>query len=274
MRNLMRFSLRVRLLLFMSIALLVGANGAGSSGRTLAYFTAVAVDTGNVISTVSLSMTAPSSSGVFNIASNMIPGDFQLKPIDIVNGVNGVPGVQQQDFTYSLVNTNSAGGDFCSFLDSSPTCGAANPPNAGATSGAALLLMRCTGDQAGVVLASCSAANVWATQVYPSAGEGTQVQLGAGGLVNTAIAGVSSAAITVGGTSFSGGQVLIGAAYPVGGPNAVAGSDGQAKGLVAGNTDHLAAIVYLPSTAGNTLADQKSALTFTWTAQQRLGGSR
>lgn len=270
----MRFSLRMRLLLFVGIALMVGANESGTAGKTLAYFTAIAVDSGNVISTVSLSMTAPSSSGVFNIASNMIPGDFQLKPIDIVNGVNGVSGAAQQDFTYSVVSTNAGAGDVCSYLDSSPTCGAANPPGTGDTSGAALLLVRCTSDQAGTALAVCSTANVWATQVYPLGGAGTHVQMGAGGLVSAAITGVTSASVTVGGTSFTGGPVLIGGVYTVGGPNAVAGSDGQTKGLVAGNTDHLAAIVYLPSTAGNTLADQKSTLTFTWTAQQRVGGSR
>jgi hypothetical protein len=36
----------------------------------------------------------------------------------------------------------------------------------------------------------------------------------------------------------------------------------------------LASVVYLPSQAGPTLADQTSVLTFTWTATQRLGGTR
>ena len=159
------------------------------------------------------------------------------------------------------------GGDHCSFLDSSPACGAANPPSATATSGAAFLLLRCTSDAAATLLASCGSANVYATQVYPLLGVDTQVHLGASGLVSAAVIGVTSASISIGGTSFTGGQVLIGSPYNMGGPNLVAGSDGQTKGVLASYTDHLAAIVYLPASAGDTLADQSSTLTFTWTAQ-------
>jgi len=60
----------------------------------------------------------------------------------------------------------------------------------------------------------------------------------------------------------------------MGGPDAVTGIDGQTKGIAASRTDRLASIVYLPSQAGDTLANQTSTLTFTWTAQQRVGGLR
>ena len=42
---LMRIKLRTRLLLFLAMALLVGANESGPSGKTLAYFTATALNT-------------------------------------------------------------------------------------------------------------------------------------------------------------------------------------------------------------------------------------
>src|SRR5258708_275245 len=122
----MRLHVRTRVLLFLGLAIVIGINEPGPAGKTLAYFTATASTAANTISTVTLRMTAPSSSGLFNIGSNMIPGDYQLKSIDVVNG--GDVGVTQQDFTYTLVNTNTGGGNVCSRLDSSPTCGAANPP--------------------------------------------------------------------------------------------------------------------------------------------------
>ena len=110
--TLMRLRVRTRVLLFLGLAIVIGTNEPGPGGKTLAYFTATATTTANTISTVTLAMTAPSASGLFNIGSNMIPGDYQLKPIDVVNG--GTSGVTQQDFTYSIVNTNTATGNHCS----------------------------------------------------------------------------------------------------------------------------------------------------------------
>jgi hypothetical protein len=99
----------------------------------------------------------------------------------------------------------------------------------------------------------------------------------AGGLNRAAIGGVASGgaySIEIGGTSFTGGPLLIGSPFGMGGPDAVPGADGQTAGLLAGNTDHLASVVYLPTQAGPSLADQTSVLTFTWTASQRVGGTR
>ena len=151
-------------------------------------------------------------------------------------------------------------------------CGTPNPPDATANTGAAFLLLRCT-TSVGGPSTPCTTAGVVATQVYPSTGAGTHGTI-ASGLNGSTVASVASTVITVDGTSFTGGQLLIGTAYAMGGPDAVVGSDGQASGLKSAFTDHLAAIVYLPSTAGNALADQTTTLTFTWTAQQRLGGTR
>jgi hypothetical protein len=269
--NLMRIKVRTRLLLFLAMALLVGANESGPSGKTLAYFTATVLNTGNTISTVALSISTPSLSKVFDITSNMIPGDFQLKPIDIING--GATGIPQQDFTYSVINTNIGSGDACSYLDSAPlACGTPNPPDGTADTGAAFLLLRCTNSIGGPSV-PCATPAVVATQVYPLAGAGTSVTIGSG-LNGSTTASVASTVITVGGIGFTGGQLLIGSAFPMGGPDTVAGSDLQTYGVKSSFTDHLAAIVYLPSTAGNALADQTTTLTFTWTAQQRLGGLR
>jgi hypothetical protein len=274
----LQLSIRSRLLLFLILAVLVGGNELGPASKTLAYFTATATNTANTMSTVSLNISnSPINSGLFNISSNMIPGDYQLKPIDVTNG--GTVSVTQQDFTYTVVNTNTGGGgNLCSLLDSSPACGAANPPTATATTGAAFLLFRCTSDAAATTPVVCATTNVYVTQVYPALGMGTQVKITSiNGLINSAITGVATGGsnyITVGGTTFTGGQVLIGTAYNMGGPDAVTGTDGQTKGIAASRTDRLASVVYLPSQAGNTLANQTSTLTFTWTAQQRVGGVR
>jgi len=117
---------------------------------------------------------------------------------------------------------------------------------------------------------------VYVTQVFPAAGAGTQQQL-AGGLSRAAIAGVAAGAdysIEIAGRSFTGGSLVIGPAFGMGGPDAVPGADGQTAGLEAGRTGHLASVVYLPTQAGPDLADQTSVLTFSWTATQRLGGTR
>src|SRR4051812_2240113 len=220
--------------------------------------------------------TAPSVSGVFNIAANMLPGDFQLRTLDIAN--NGSVGVAQQAFTYSVTSANTGSGNRCSLLDARdpPACSLPAAPSAAADTGAALLLLRCSTDAAATVPVDCGAPNVYVTQVFPSAGAGTQQSL-AGGLSRAAVGGVAGGteySVEIGGTSFVGGPLVIGSSFGMGGPDAVAGADGQGGGLNAGRTDHLASVVYLPTQAGPALADQTSVLTFTWTATQRLGGTR
>jgi len=249
----------------------------GQPSQTSAYFTSSASAPSGTMSTVHLDVsTAPSVSGVFNIASNMLPGDFQIKTMDIVN--NGPPGVAQQDFTYAVSSTSLGASNRCSLLDATdpPTCAHRAQPSATVTTGAALLLLRCTADAAQTTPSSCATSNVYVTQAYPLAGAGTRHQL-AGGLTRSAISGVASGAsyaISVGGTDFTGGPLVIEGLFPIGGPDAVAGADTQSAGLAAGRTDHLASIVYLPTQAGDSLADQASVVTFTWTATQRVGGTR
>lgn len=268
-------SLRPRLLACVLLVAIAATTNGAAVGRTLAYFTASASSAASTMSTVHLDIsTSPSVSGVFDVASNMLPGDFAIKPFDVLN--NGTSGVAQQDVTVSLVSTSRGSGDHCSLLDSTdpPTCATAAAPSASATTGAALLLLRCTSDSAATVPAACDSSNVYVSQVYPASSN--QVRLG-GGLTRSAISGVatgSNYSIAIGGTSFTGGPLRISAAFGLGGPDAVAGADGQSSGLAAGHTDHLASVVYLPSQAGDNLANQLSSLTFTWTATQRLGGTR
>src|ERR1700682_1835333 len=100
----MLLTLRARLILFLGLSILIGANEQGPAGKTLAYFTSTASSAANTISTGALSMAAPSSSGLFSISANMIPGDYQLKAIDIANTSCVTGCVAQQDFTYSLIN--------------------------------------------------------------------------------------------------------------------------------------------------------------------------
>jgi hypothetical protein len=270
-------TVRVRVVFFLVLALLSAASDSAASGRTLAYFTSRASTVGQTMGTVNLDVsTAPSVSGVFNIAANMLPGDFQLRTFEVTN--NGSAGVAQQAFTYSVASTSTGPGNVCSLLDSQdpPGCSIAAAPSATADTGAALLLLRCTSDSAASVPADCGSPAVFVTQVFPSAGAGTQHQL-AGGLSRAAIAGVASGgaySIEIGGTSFAGGPLVISAPYGMGGPDSVPGADGQSAGLLAGETDRLASVVYLPTQAGPNLADQTSVLTFTWTATQRVGGTR
>ena len=261
------------------LAAIVGLTNPAAIGKTAAYFTASASSAANTMSTVSLQVSGLSSaSAVFDIPSEMLPGDFQIKTMDIVN--DGTSGVAQQDFTSSLTSTSRGPGNACSLLDSTdpPTCSSPSAPSATPGSGAALLLLRCTADAAATIPLDCGSQNVYVTQVYPSAGAGTQQRLtSSGGLSRAAISGVatgSSYSIGIGGTNFTGGTLLIGSPYGVGGPDPVTGADGQTTGLAAGLTDHLASVVYLPTQVGNTLANQTSLLTFTWTATQRLGTTR
>jgi hypothetical protein len=141
-----------------------------------------------------------------------------------------------------------------------------------------LLLLRCTSDAAGTIPLACGTQNVYVTQVYPAAGAGTQRQIGvASGLSRAAISGVATGGsdyfITIDGQAFTGGPLRM-TNTQIGGPDAIDGADGQSHGLVAGRTDHLASVVYLPRQAGDALSNQTSILTFTWTATQRLGSTR
>jgi len=267
-----------RVIVFLSLAAIVASTSTVGLGHTFAYFTASAAATDNSMSTAQLLLdvaTAPSASRVFNIAANMLPGDFDVQTIDTVN--NGTAGVAQLDFTDSWASS-SAGP--CSLLDSTnpPTCTSPALPSAAADTGAALLLLRCTSDTAATTPLACNTQNVYVTQVYPAAGAGTQRQItSVGGLGRAAVSGVAtggSYAIGIGGTNFSGGPLLISSPVGLGGPNSVTGADSQIAGLRANHTDHLASVVYLPTQAGATLADQTSVLTFTWTVTQRLGGPR
>jgi hypothetical protein len=265
----------VRVVLFLALALI--ASSAGTT--TSAYFTSISSATGNNLGTVRLDLaTAPSVSDVLNVAANMLPGDFQIRTFDVAN--TGSVGVAQQAFSYSVSSTSTGVGNMCSLLDASdpPTCSTPAVPSAAADTGAALLLLRCSADAAVTTPLACDTANVYVTQVYPAAGAGTQRQItSAGGLTRTAIQGVATGGaytISIAGTAFTGGQLVIGSAYGMGGPDSVAGADGQTQGLAGGTTDHFASVVYLPSQAGDSLADQISMLTFTWTANQKVGGLR
>ena len=247
---------------------------APAMSRTTAYFDAAAATSANTISTVTLGVTdSATTSGIVDVATNMLPGDFFIKTLDLLN--TGSTGVTQQDFTYTV---SSATGTQCSLLDATdaPTCQTPATPSAAAGSPAALLLFRCTADAAATTPLACTSAGVYVTQVYPAAGAGTQQQLAAG-LTRSAVGGVatgSAYSISIGGASFTGGPLLITSPFGLGGPDSVTGADGQLRGLAAGQTDHLASIVYLPTQAGDTLANQASLLTYTWTATQRLGGTR
>jgi hypothetical protein len=267
----------MRVVFSLALVAIVANASTADLGRTFAFFTANAAAASNM-STVQLNVsTLPSASAVFNIASNMLPGDFQINTFDVVNA--GTESVSQQDFTYSFASASTGTGNSCSLLDSSdaPTCSTPAVPSDSATTGAALVLLRCTSDIAATTPLACGTQDVYVTQVYPAAGAGLQRRITtAGGLVRSAVAGVATTgyAIGVSGTDFTGGQLRIGSAFNAGGPDSVPGADGQIKGLAASRIDHLASVVYLPSQAGASLANQTSVLTFTWTATQRLGGTR
>ncbi len=253
---------RGRFLFLMALALILAASSTGQSG-TLAYFISTAVNPGNTLSTVTLNIsTTPSGSSFFSL-SNMVPGDYSLNAVTIANGGADANG----NFTYTLSSAAAP----TSLLDSTV-------PSATATSGGAFLLFRCTSDAAGTVPLACNTTNVYVTQVYPT-GVGTQVKiLTAGGLVNAVVGPVSVAggnySVTAGGTAFTGGKLAIAAPINMGGPDAVSGADGQVKGLTFGHSDYLASIVYLPTQMGNTLAGLSSTLSFTWSAEQRVGIAR
>jgi hypothetical protein len=185
----------------------------------------------------------------------------------MVTIANGAPNVNG-NFTYTLASAASPS----SLLDSTA-------PSATATSGGAFVLFRCTSDAAGLTPLACNTTNVWITQVYPLAGAGTQVRiLTAGGLASAVVGPVATApgafSVTAGGSTFTGGQLAIGSAINMGGPDAVSGADGQIKGLGFGHSDFLASVVYLPTQMGSTLAGLSSTIGFTWTAEQRAGIAR
>jgi len=276
MRSLLSRSFGLPLLCLLLVAVVGASSDPTTPRRTQAYFTAATVQASSM-STVRLDVsTSAAVSGVFSIAANMLPGDFQLKTIDILNGAPS--GATQRDFAYSVTSTSQGAGNSCSLLDSSdpPTCSSPATPSASTSTGAALVLLRCTSDAAATTPSPCSSAGVYISQVYPSAGAGTHQQL-AGGLSRSAIGGVQpdpSYAVQIGGTTFTGGPLVSGSPIGLGGPDAVLAADGQTHGLAAGETDYLASVVYLPRQAGPALADQTSSLTFTWTATQRLGTTR
>ena len=267
----------MRVVFSLALAAIVASASTADLGRTFAFFTAN-VASASSMSTVQLNVsTLPSASAVFNVASNMLPGDFQINTFDVVNG--GTESVTQQDFTYTFASASTGADNSCSLLDSSdpPTCSTPGAPNATATTGAALVLLRCTSDAAATTPLACATQNVYVTQVYPAAGAGTQRRITtAGGLVRSAVSGVATSGYSIGisGTDFTGGQLKIASPFNAGGPDAVPGADGQSMGLAASRIDHLASVAYLPSQAGASLANQTSVLTFTWTATQRQGGTR
>jgi hypothetical protein len=278
-RSLLITDPRTRLVCCLVLAAIAVGMNAEPRSRTGAYFTSASSTAPSTIRTVSLGVTGtPSVSGVFDVASNMLPGDFAIRLFDLVN--TGSAGVAQQDFTYAVTSASTGAGNQCSLLDSTdpPTCGAPAAPSSSSTTAAALLLLRCTADAAGQVPLACDTQDVYVTQVYPAAGAGTQQRLtGSGGMSRSAISGVatgSAYSIDIGGTAFTGGPLRISTPFGAGGPDSVTGADGQLRGLAADQTDHLASIVYLPTQAGESLANQASVLTFTWTATQRLGGLR
>jgi hypothetical protein len=255
---------RGRFLFLLVLALILAASTSTDQSRTLAYFISTATNPGNTLATVTLNIsTTPSGSSFFSL-SNMVPGDYSLNAVTIANGGTNA----NQNFTYTMSSTASP----TSLLDSTV-------PSGTATSGGAFLLLRCTSDAAGALPLACGTTNVYITQVYPTAGAGTQVKITtAGGLVAGQVGPVSTAGVTftvtAGGTAFTGGQLAIGAPFNMGGPDAVTGADGQVKGLIFGHSDYLASIVYLPTQMGNTLAGLTSTLGFTWTGEQRAGIAR
>ena len=122
-RSILESGVRLRVVLFLALALVVANADAVALARTAAYFTATSsAPVGNMTAVRLDVSTTPSVSGIFNVASNMLPADFQLKTIDLVN--NGTAGIPQQDFTYAMTTSSTGAGNTCSLLDSSdpPTC--------------------------------------------------------------------------------------------------------------------------------------------------------
>ena len=250
---------RGRLLVVLALGLIL-ASDRTNPFMTAAYFVSTAANTGNTISTVSLNIsTTPSGTSFFSI-SNLVPGDYSLNTISIANGGTNT----NQNFTYSVASAASPS----SLLDS-------NAPSATATSGAAFLLFRCTSDAAQTTPVACTTNNVYVTQVYPTAGAGTQKQLGAGGFTSSVLGPVATSGYTipVSGTNFTGGSIAF-SAFNMGGPDNVTGYDGQTKGIAFGHSDYLASVVYLPTQMGTTLQGLTSTMSFTWTANQRAPTSR
>ena len=264
---------RGRFLFLVGLALILAAERS-SNPLTMALFTAVATNPNNSISTVTLNVSTSASGSSFFTLSNMVPGDFSVAPITITNGGT----TSNQSFTYTV--TSAAVSGQTSALDQTA-------PNASGTGGAALLIFRCTSDAAQTTPVACNTTNVYITQVYPSAGAGTQVRVTATGGLTSSSTAFSSPAVNTGsgnfsvgiqGTSFTGGAIVTGA-FPMGGPDSVTGADSfaQTKGLAGAATSHsdyLATIIYLPSQTGNSLAGLSSTINFTWTATQRAGIGR
>src|SRR6266540_4855770 len=97
-------SVRARVVCALALGLIALNTNSASLARTVAYFTSATSSPTGSMSTVRLQLGAtPTVSGVFDVASNMLPGDFQLSLFDVSN--NGSAGVAQQAFTYSVTST-------------------------------------------------------------------------------------------------------------------------------------------------------------------------
>ena len=263
---------RGRFMFLLGLALIL-AGERSSNPLTMALFTAVATNPNNLISTVTLNLTTSASGSSFFSVSNMVPGDFSVAPITITNSGTD----PNQSFTYTVTTAVSG----------TSTALDANAPNATGTGGAALLIFRCTSDAAKTLPVACNTTNVYVTQVYPTTGAGTQVKVTAtGGLTSSSAAfvppavntGAGNYTITIQGQAFTGDKITT-PAYPMGGPDPVTGADSFAQtlgilGASPTHSDQVAALVYLPSQTGNTLAGLSSTINFTWTATQRAGKGR
>ncbi len=112
-RSILQSRGRARLVCFLALACIAANTDTAALARTTAYFTATSSSPAGSMSTVHLNLaTAPSAPGVFSVTANMLPGDFQIKMVDLVN--NGTGGVVQQDFTYSVTSTSTGAGNTCS----------------------------------------------------------------------------------------------------------------------------------------------------------------
>jgi len=187
------------------------------------------------------------------IGSNMVAGDSKLG-------------------TLALGNTSSSARAITLGLQVTGTGGVLENAVANAsTSGLGLLLFQCQ-TSTGVPTA-CSTNNVLLTQVYPTTGTCAPGTV-AGGLTTSKISTTAvsnTASVQVNSVTCTGGSVLTGSTVTVSGTDLVSAGT---YGLATGTTDNLAAIVYLPSPAGNSQASTSDTLSFTWTATQINGTSQ
>ena len=91
-------NLHLRALVCAALAAIVAAPTISS---TTAYFDSASATSANTISTVTLGVAdSATTSGIVDVATNMLPGDFFIKTLDLTN--TGTSGVAQQDFTYAV----------------------------------------------------------------------------------------------------------------------------------------------------------------------------